>query len=150
MARNGFHKIQFCCKNTTTGLLLEYNKFFLKIFENMVDSADFLVYNELTKSENKPTLKAIVMFLVKAGSPILAIQHGKEWFPQNFKSHITKHDNVFDKEDLIVDPTGIAKHANIPGGVTIGSGYAEAGYFGFTTTNSNWIMLVHSKYVKYG
>lgn len=88
------------------------------------------------------------MFLVKANTPILAIKNKEQWFSNNFKSAITRRDNVFDIHELIIDPAGIAKHATFDSDYTIGGFYAKNGYYGFKS--DKWTMLVKAEFVTYG
>lgn len=69
------------------------------------------------------------LFLIPAGTDTKVIRGGKEWFSHNFEAHTTRLDNTFPLEQLIVDPVG--KVGASRGGVTVGSAYAEAGYYGF-------------------
>ena len=88
------------------------------------------------------------MFFIKKETPVLVIKEGRDWLPQNFKPHATQFDNVFGKEEMIIDPTGIAKHCTGPKGVTVGSGYADQGCYGFK--RDGWFLVVHRSHVQYG
>lgn len=87
------------------------------------------------------------MFEVKQGTEVKVIKDGVEWYSQNFRTWITKKDNLFDKEEMIIDPTFIASWCPPKGGVTVGSAYAEAGYYGFRS--QGYAILVPASKVKY-
>lgn len=80
------------------------------------------------------------MFEIKAGTEVKVIRDGKEWYSDNFRIHVTKEDNLFDKEEMIIDPTGIASWCPPINGVTVGSAYAKAGWYGFR--RDGWALLV--------
>ena len=88
------------------------------------------------------------MFLIKANTPILAIKNNQQWFSNNIRHTTTKHVNAFDKHELVIDPSGIAKHATFDSDHTIGCYYAKNGYYGFRSTK--WTMLVKAEFVQYG
>jgi hypothetical protein len=88
------------------------------------------------------------MFLVENGTLVKGIKDGKEWYPQNFVEKPLKETLVFDKAQLVIDPTGIGKHACKPGDITIGGSCAEAGYYGFSY--EGWTILVAGSEVRYG
>jgi len=87
------------------------------------------------------------MFEVKAGTKVLVIKDGVEWFGYNFKDWTTKQDNLFEKEEMVIDPTGIATWTPPLSGVTIGSAYAKAGWYGFKS--HGYIVLVGGHNVRY-
>jgi hypothetical protein len=87
------------------------------------------------------------MFEILAGTEVRVIKDGREWRGENIRSWITRKDNLFDKAELCVDPTGIATWASVPGGVTIGSAFAEAGYYGFRS--EGYTVLVHASKCAY-
>lgn len=88
------------------------------------------------------------MFVVKAGAEAIAIRDGREWYPENMTEIKTKTTHVFWKEEMILDPTGIAKWACVPANDrTIGGAYAKAGYFGFR--RDGWALLVRAANVLY-
>ncbi len=88
------------------------------------------------------------IFLVEKGTKVKGIKDGKEWYLQNFIEKDLKETIVFDKAQLTIDPTGIGHFACVPGCVTIGSAYAEAGYYGFAY--QGWTILVPGSEVQYG
>ena len=88
------------------------------------------------------------MFLVKKDTIVKAIKDGEEWRPQNFVEKPLKETLVFDKGQLTIDPTGISKRACVPGCVTIGSAWAEAGWYGFS--HKGWTILARGRDVQYG
>jgi len=89
------------------------------------------------------------MFIVKEGTKVKCIKDRKEWYPENFVDHVTKQINVFGKEQLRIDPTGIGHDACGPQHkLVIGGAYAEAGYYGFE--ENGWVMLVPGSQVVYG
>lgn len=80
-------------------------------------------------------------FLVAAQTPVYTIKDGKEWSGKNVHQHITQEENIFFLEEICVDPTGIGKTmACVPGAVTVGSHWAEMGYYGFR--RDGWAILV--------
>lgn len=88
------------------------------------------------------------MFIVEKGTECKVIKDGKEWYASNFIDHKTKEDQVFDKGEMIVDPTGIAKSwCCTPRDQVIGGDYAKAGYYGFR--RDGWAILVHHSMCKY-
>ena len=86
------------------------------------------------------------MFFIPAGTDVRVVKNGKDWSPNNVKMCKTKHDNVFDKEQVVVDPVG-KLGTNRENGNTIGGAYAKAGWYGFES--DGWTLLVHSSAVKY-
>lgn len=73
----------------------------------------------------------MIAFVVAEGIEVKVIQDGKEWSGNNFKPRVTKKEHVFFAEDLIVDPLGLCVMACKPGCVTVGSGWASKGWYGF-------------------
>ena len=90
------------------------------------------------------------MFIVEKGVVARAIKDGREWVDKNFQTIKTKEVNVFDKHELIIDPTGIgtAYALTRANKVTIGGAYAAAGWYGFR--RDGWSLLVESRDVVYG
>ena len=90
------------------------------------------------------------MFLIKKGTPVRIVDFSRVNYPGSIVKLITTKDIVFGKEDLTIDPTGIAwKYTAVPQNVkTIGGDYAKKGYYGFNYEKHT--MLVASSYVKYG
>lgn len=89
----------------------------------------------------------MIALVVKKGTEVEVIRdaRGVEWhIPANWRKHITKHDNIFYAEDIRIDPLGHV--GNGPGNVTVGSKYAEAGYYGFE--RKGYIMIVHMSKVE--
>lgn len=86
------------------------------------------------------------MFLIPQGTRIQAVRSGLDWSPRNMRSHVTRKDNVFDKEEVIVDPVG-KLGANRQHACTIGGSYARNGWYGFES--DGWIMLVPANQVTY-
>lgn len=89
-------------------------------------------------------------FIIPANTPIKVIRANTEWRAENFRDAKTTKENFFFAEDLHVDPTGISKTASVPGTVTVGSAWANAGWFGFLRAGENWYCLVQSKHVQMG
>lgn len=90
------------------------------------------------------------MFEILAGTELLVIkdQRGVEWRSTNFRRWVARHDNLFDKEDMCIDPTGIASSwCSVPNGITIGSAYARAGYYGFRS--QGYVVLAPASSVNY-
>jgi hypothetical protein len=87
------------------------------------------------------------MFEIKAGTEVRVIKVGQEWYAQNFKEWTTRQDNLFDKEQMTIDPTGIASWCPPLKGVTIGSAYADAGWYGFQ--DQGYIILCPASKVAY-
>ena len=69
------------------------------------------------------------MFTVEAGTKVKLIKTNTEWYTYNFVDHTLKHDQSFFLEDVRIDPVG--RVANCRGNVTVGSAWAEAGFYGF-------------------
>lgn len=88
------------------------------------------------------------MFLVPEGTKVKVIKDGQEWYSNNFKDHVTKETNVFDKSELTIDPTGISKVACTPNQKVIGGEWAKNGWYGFL--KNGWYMLVPENKVQYG
>jgi len=89
------------------------------------------------------------MFVVEEGTKVRVIREKKEWYPENFAEHVTQHTNVFDKSELVVDPTGIGrKYASVPNDVTVGGAWAQAGWYGFKSRG--YYILVPGNKVIYG
>ena len=79
------------------------------------------------------------MFEIKAGTAVKCIKEHQEWFVNNFRSHTTKADQLFGKEEVAVDPVGkLGAHRGMP--CTIGGQYAANGWYGFR--RDGWVMLV--------
>jgi hypothetical protein len=71
-------------------------------------------------------------FVIPAGTTVRVVRNHAEWLPGNFREHITRADQLFYAEDVIVDPAGISPHAALPSHTrTIGGAYAERGWYGF-------------------
>jgi len=87
------------------------------------------------------------MFLVEKGTAVFVIKEGDSWCADNIKPYITKNDNVFDKGEMILDPTGILSYAHGPGNNNIGQYYASNGYYGFK--RDGWYIIVYSRSVQY-
>ena len=87
------------------------------------------------------------MFEILAGTQVRVIKVGREWYSQNFRMWTTKNDNYFDKEEMRIDPTGIASWCPPLHGVTIGSAYAKAGWYGFE--RDGYVLLCPASHVKY-
>lgn len=91
----------------------------------------------------------MIGFLVKAGTRAWVINDDQEWYSQNFSTILTDTDQVFFREELVVNPTGIGKSfACVPGGVTVGSHWAEMGYYGFR--RGGRALLVGAAHVEVG
>ena len=86
------------------------------------------------------------MFMIPAGTKVRAIKSGLDWSPRNMRDHITRKNNVFDKEEVIVDPVGKLgtnrRHIH-----TIGGSYARSGWYGFES--EGWVLLVPANNVTY-
>lgn len=87
------------------------------------------------------------MFEIKAGTEVRIIKVGQEWYAQNFREWVTCKDNLFDKEEMTIDPTGIASWCPPLNGVTIGSYYAKNGWYGFQS--NGYIILCPGSKVTY-
>lgn len=93
-------------------------------------------------------------FSIKAGTKVGMVAPGKEWFGDYWKEHYLQHDRIFFVEDIVIDPTGIgSRYACTPGCVTVGSNWAEAGYYGFKLDESygslkGYIVLVGASNVE--
>lgn len=87
------------------------------------------------------------MFEITSGTEIRVIKVGKEWYAQNIRTWITCNDNLFEKEDMRIDPTGIASWCPPLHGVTIGSAYADGGWYGFES--KGYIVLCPAQDVQY-
>jgi len=85
------------------------------------------------------------LFIIKKNTPIKVIKEGKEWYSKNFKDTFTKHENIFELHDIIVDPLGNIGSTRF-NKVTIGSLFAENGYYGFK--KDGWVMLVSANNVE--
>lgn len=88
------------------------------------------------------------MFLVPEGTIVKGIKDGVKWRKQNFVQKPLQKALVFGKEQLTVDPTGIASYAVTPTSKELGSGFAKAGYYGFKF--EGWTIFVHKSKVQYG
>lgn len=86
------------------------------------------------------------MFLVPEGTLVQAVRSGLDWSPRNMREHVTRKDNVFDKEEVIVDPVG-KLGCNRSYAQTIGGRYAQSGWYGFES--EGWVMLVPANQVTY-
>lgn len=86
------------------------------------------------------------MFEIKAGTKIRVIKKGKEWRAPNFTDTTAAKDNLFDKEEVVIDPVGkLGCHRGDQN--VIGGDYARAGYYGFE--RDGWIVLCHISLVSY-
>jgi len=89
------------------------------------------------------------MFIVKEGVRAKAIKEGDEWYGRNFVDLTTRQVNVFEKCELVVDPTGVSKVASVPQHrKTVGGDWAKKGWYGFC--KDGWILLVPGTHVQYG
>ena len=76
-----------------------------------------------------------MLFKIYKGTKVQVI---KEDVPLNgsiLKNHITKNNNIFEIDDMIIDPSG---EIGSPSGNRI---YGSQGYYGFR--KNGWIMIVH-------
>jgi hypothetical protein len=89
------------------------------------------------------------MYGVPANTPIKVLAPKAEWFANNFRDHVTTKFNVFDTHEVIVDPSGVHKHASVPGPVTVGSLWAQHGWFGFRDQDTGWVMMVQPQHLEY-
>jgi hypothetical protein len=78
-------------------------------------------------------------FVVKAGTEVKVIAKGKEWDSRNFEDQTTTEEQVFFLEDMRIDPLGI--HGPPLKGVTVGSAWADAGWYGFELENGDTMMV---------
>lgn len=101
-----------------------------------------LLQQQMTSTESETT-----MFEILAGTEVKVIKVGQEWYGENFRIWTTQHDNLFDKEDMRIDPTGIASWCPALNGITIGSAYAKAGWYGFES--QGFVVLCPASKVKY-
>jgi hypothetical protein len=87
------------------------------------------------------------MFLIPQGTKVKLIREGKEWHAQNIREFVTTKLNVFEKEEVVVDPVGkLGCHQGHS--KTIGGAYAKAGWYGFRS--QGWNVLVPASNVQYG
>lgn len=87
-------------------------------------------------------------FVVKAGAKCVVIKDGADWGDfKNFMAHKVKEKQIFDKSELVIDPTGIAKYAARSCDKTIKGMYAKDGWYGFQ--RKGWTLLVPSFQVLY-
>lgn len=85
------------------------------------------------------------LFTIKSGTPCRVVKVGNEWTPGNILTHETEHENVFEVEDIAIDPVGrVNCHAGMTR--TIGGSYARNGYYGFV--KRGWIIIVHQSFVQ--
>ncbi len=91
----------------------------------------------------------MIAFIIPAGTKALVIKVGQEWYGQNFRSHTTRRENMFFREDVVVDPIGtIGSHRGHA--KTVGGSFASRGYYGFRDDNSSMILLVPASEVRTG
>lgn len=70
------------------------------------------------------------------------IKEGVEWFSNNFQEHETTKDNVFNLEEMTIDPTMpysswcLTRYNKS----TVGGYWAECGYYGFR--QNGWFVLI--------
>ncbi len=81
----------------------------------------------------------MLALIVPAGTETRVIRSGKPWSSNNIKVHVTATENLFFREDIVVDPVGNLG-TNRSHSHTIGGTYAEAGWYGFE--RDGWILLV--------
>ena len=68
-------------------------------------------------------------FQIPAGTLAQAIEPDADWTPANIETIITKADQLFFTEDIVVDPLG---HVGTgPDSVTVGGLYAQQGFYAF-------------------
>jgi hypothetical protein len=87
------------------------------------------------------------MFEVKKGVACFLIPKGKSWSHNSVVEYVTSMDNIFEKHELCVDPTGISKYANGPLDKTVGGMWAKNGFYGFTRGGNS--LLVGASNVNY-
>jgi hypothetical protein len=89
------------------------------------------------------------MFITRPMTKALTIARDKQWYPNNFSRVTLKDEMVFDKGEMVVDPTGIGSHyAVIPDDKTIGGYYAKKGCYGFA--RGGLVYIIHHSWVLYG
>ena len=81
------------------------------------------------------------LFKIKRDTPVRAVKSRTEWYPANMVDTVTKKDNLFELEDMIVDPLKAGQYP-----LTIGDSYAKAGWYGFE--KDGWVMLVSGVHVE--
>ena len=69
------------------------------------------------------------LFKVAKGTEVKVIKGGVEWYSGNFVTHTTKNENIFELEQIVIDPVG--KQGPNKHGVTVGGAWANAGWYGF-------------------
>jgi hypothetical protein len=86
-------------------------------------------------------------FLVNKGTVAAVIRPGKTPSKDNIVFHATKKNNIFDKAELISDPTGIQ---GVPSEFwdTIVENFRCNGYYGFK--KDGWLLFFHHEDVAYG
>lgn len=84
------------------------------------------------------------LFKVEKNTNVYVVKNDVAWLHLNVKDFVTTKENIFEIEDMVIDPIGKigfnreAKH--------IGGYYARQGYYGFK--KDGWVMLVHISNVK--
>ena len=75
------------------------------------------------------------LFKIYKGTNILAIREDVMFNRDNMKKHISKNDNIFEMEDMVIDPLGRV------GSPALNRVFGTRGYYGFR--KNGWVMLVH-------
>ena len=85
------------------------------------------------------------LFKIPKGTEVRCIRDGVPWFSGNFREHVTKEDQLFDVEEVCVDPVGNLG-TNRTHGNMVGAAYARNGWYGFR--RDGWVLLVPSSLVQ--
>ena len=92
------------------------------------------------------------MFEIPQGTDVLTIEDGKDWIYDHFTKTALKKSTIFEKEDMMVDPTGISRDCAVPSQQTLGGMYARAGYYAFRFTSNRarkFVILAKQESVNY-
>lgn len=82
------------------------------------------------------------LFVVKAGTPVKVHDNSRASLGYPVEDRVTKRELAFELEEVRIDPLGLGRE-----GVTIGSAWAEAGWYGFgykdgPAGRTGWMVLV--------
>jgi hypothetical protein len=91
------------------------------------------------------------MFVVSAGTPVKVHDNSRGSYGYSTEDRVTKRELSFTLEDVRIDPVGQVGRSR--GGVTIGSAWAEAGWYGFgyedgPCGHKGWMVLVPASAVR--
>ena len=75
------------------------------------------------------------LFKIYKGTKVQVIKEDVMLNKDNIHTHITKNDNIFEMEEMVIDPLGRV------GSPALNRVYGSRGYYGFR--KNGWVLFVH-------